>query len=88
MLMAPTPPQWLRGHRVPHPIDSHPPLPLRLERLGTTVERAWLDATVPGRPSVTLLPLSAALDETFTARLTQVAELLHRQSNSSERTAP
>ncbi len=88
MLMAPTPPQRLREHRVPHPIDSHPPLPLRLERLGTTVERAWLDAMVPGRPSVTLLPLSAALDETFTARLTQVAEPLHRQSNSSKRTAP
>ena len=39
-LDAPVPPDWHAADRLPHPIDSHPPLVQRLERLGTAIELA------------------------------------------------
>ncbi|WP_448575002.1 M48 family metallopeptidase [Thermomicrobium sp.] len=84
-LDAPVPPDWLAADRLPHPIDSHPPLVQRLERLGTTIDRAWRAALMPNRPSASLLPQAAELDRRLTERISELAHLIRSKARTSDK---
>jgi hypothetical protein len=83
-LDAPVPPDWHAADRLPHPIDSHPPLAKRLERLGTTIELAWRAALTPNRPSASLLPQAAEIDRRLTDRISELAHLIRSKARTSD----
>jgi hypothetical protein len=84
-LDAPVPPDWHAADRLPHPIDSHPPLAKRLERLRTTIERAWRAALTPNRPSASLLPQAAEIDRRLTDRISELAHLIRSKARTSDK---
>jgi hypothetical protein len=83
-LDAPVPPDWHAADRLPHPIDSHPPLVQRLERLGTAIELAWRAALTPNRPSASLLPQAAEIDRRLTDRISELAHLIRSKARTSD----
>lgn len=84
-LDAPVPPDWHAADRLPHPIDSHPPLVQRLERLGTAIELAWRAALTPNRPSASLLPQAAEIDRRLTDRISELAHLIRSKARTSDK---
>jgi len=86
-LQAPVPPDWIATDRLPHPVDSHPPLVQRLERLGTTIEHAWRAALPPDRPSASLLPQASEIDLRLTERISELAHLIHSKARTSDKTS-
>jgi len=83
-LDAPVPPDWHAADRLPHPIDSHPPLVQRLERLGTAIELAWRAALTPNRPSASLLPQAAEIDRRLTDRISELAHLIRSKARTGD----
>ena len=78
-------PDWLPRERTAHPVDTHPPLPLRLEALGLGLAEAWRAAAPPPVPAVTLLNHPTAIDRDLTTMLETLSAALRVVRQAAQR---